>query len=79
MNGYRRQYRSTPRPEAIRGMAILRIDVHFMCIPQDNFIARVTGQVQHLCTLVRMAVIREQHNSVTVTIQHTAIFDVAVQ
>ena len=24
MNGYRRQYRSTPRPEAIRGMAMLK-------------------------------------------------------
>lgn len=24
MNGYRRQYRSTPRQEAIRGMAMLK-------------------------------------------------------
>ena len=24
MNGYRRQYRSAPRPEAIRGMAMLK-------------------------------------------------------
>ena len=24
MNGYRRQYRSTPRPEAIRGMSMLK-------------------------------------------------------
>lgn len=24
MNGYRRQYRSTPRPEAIQGMAMLK-------------------------------------------------------
>lgn len=24
MNGYRRKYRSTPRPESIRGMAMLK-------------------------------------------------------
>ena len=59
--------------------AVLGINVHLVGIPQDDFIPRVAGQVQHLGALVGVAVVGEEHDPVAVTVQHATVLDVAVE